>query len=234
MTLRCGLLLFPNLTQLDLTGPYEILPRAPGVEALLVAKTREPVMAQWGMRILPDVDFAECPALDLLLVPGGFGVDEAMGDEETIAFVRRAAAQARYLVSVCTGALILGAAGLLEGRRATTHWGYRHLLAEFGAIPSSDRVVRDGDLFTGGGVTAGIDVALTVLAEVCGEDVAQGVQLSVEYAPAPPFDAGTPETAPRQVAEAITARYTASVARTAERVQEAARRVRVLGDQTAA
>ncbi|MDT9600684.1 DJ-1/PfpI family protein [Sphingosinicella rhizophila] len=225
MTFRCGLLLFPELTQLDLTGPYEVLPRAPGVEVLLVARTMEPVTAQWGMRILPDTDFANCPPLDLLLVPGGFGVDEAMLDQETIAFVRRTATEARYIVSVCTGALILGAAGLLRGRRAATHWAFRDLLKEFGATPSRERVVRDGNLFTGGGVTAGIDVALTILAEVFDANVAQSAQLSVEYAPCPPFGAGTPETAPGPVAEAVAARYATGVARTAERVRAAAQRL---------
>lgn len=225
MTLRFGLLLFPNLTQLDLTGPYEVLPRAPDAEVLLVAKSREPVRAQWGMRITPDIDFESCPPLDVLLVPGGFGVDDAMIDEATIAFVRSAAREARYIVSVCTGALVLGAAGLLEKRRATTHWAFRHLLPEFGATVTEGRVVRDGNLFTGGGVTAGIDVALTLIAEIYGAEIAQSIQLGLEYAPAPPFEAGSPDEAPEKIVSAVIVAYRSAVEKTKSRVLIAADRI---------
>ena len=210
--MNCGFLLFPGMTQLDLTGPYEVFPRAPDVEAILVAKTTDPVTAQWGMQITPDVDFDACPPLDLLLVPGGFGVEAAMGDTATLSFVSERALSAKYLVSVCTGALLLGAAGLLRDRKVTTHWAYRELLKSFGAAPTEGRVIRDQTLFTGGGVTAGIDVALTVVAEVFGAEVAQEIQLSMEYTPAPPFNAGTPETAPIAVHAAVAARYAPIVA----------------------
>ena len=168
----------------------------------LLWKSREPVAAETGMRILPDTTLAECPPLDVLCVPGGPGVSAMMEDAEVLAFLREQAGRVRFLTSVCTGALILGAAGLLRGKRATTHWASHDLLGAFGAIPTKGRVVRDGNLITGGGVTAGIDFALTVVAELAGRATAQGIQLQIEYAPAPPFDAGTPETAPPDVLSA--------------------------------
>ncbi len=198
-TTRIGLLLFPRLTQLDLTGPFEVFAKMPDASVHLLWKTREPVQAETGMRILPDTTLAECPALDVLCVPGGPGVSAMMEDADVLAFLRDQAGRVRFLTSVCTGALILGAAGLLRGKRATTHWASHDLLGAFGAIPTKGRVVRDGNLITGGGVTAGIDFALTVVAELAGSAVAQGVQLQIEYAPAPPFDAGTPDTAPADV-----------------------------------
>jgi cyclohexyl-isocyanide hydratase len=196
---QIGLLLFTDLTQLDLTGPYEVFREAPDADTILVAATLEPVRAESGMRILPDVTMDACPQLDVLCVPGGVGVNALMEDAATLAFLRRQAPGLRYLTSVCTGALVLGAAGLLKGKRATTHWASHELLAAFGAIPVNERVVRDGKLITGGGVTAGIDFALTLLAELFGPAVAQSVQLQIEYAPAPPFAAGTPATAPADV-----------------------------------
>jgi cyclohexyl-isocyanide hydratase len=197
-----GLLLFPRLTQLDLTGPFEVFAKMPGASVHLLWKSREPVAAETGMRILPDTTLAECPPLDVLCVPGGPGVSAMMEDAEVLAFLREQAGRVRFLTSVCTGALILGAAGLLRGKRATTHWASHDLLGAFGAIPTKGRVVRDGNLITGGGVTAGIDFALTVVAELAGGATAQGIQLQIEYAPAPPFDAGTPETAPPDVLSA--------------------------------
>ena len=197
-----GLLLFPRLTQLDLTGPFEVFAKMPGASVHLLWKSREPVAAETGMRILPDTTLAECPPLDVLCVPGGPGVSAMMEDAEVLAFLREQAGRVRFLTSVCTGALILGAAGLLRGKRATTHWASHDLLGAFGAIPTKGRVVRDGNLITGGGVTAGIDFALTVVAELAGRATAQGIQLQIEYAPAPPFDAGTPETAPPDVLSA--------------------------------
>lgn len=197
--LEIGLLLFPGLTHLDMTGPHEVLARLPGARVQLVWKTREPVRSDSGLAMLPDTTFADCPQLDLLCVPGGPGVAALMEDEEVLGFLRRQAAGARYLTSVCTGALVLGAAGLLQGRRATTHWASHDFLAALGAVPVQARVVRDGNLFTGGGVTAGIDFALTIAAEIAGEDVAQAIQLQIEYAPAPPFAAGHPDTAPPPV-----------------------------------
>ncbi|HEY8290477.1 MAG TPA: DJ-1/PfpI family protein, partial [Acetobacteraceae bacterium] len=166
--IRIGLLLFPRMTQLDLTGPFEVFAKMPGAETLLLWKTLEPVEAESGLRMLPHATFADCPQLDVLCVPGGPGVNDLMEDETTLAFLRRQAAGARFLSSVCTGSLVLGAAGLLRGKRATSHWSARDLLAAFGAIPTSGRVVRDGTLLTGGGVTAGIDFALTMVAELAG------------------------------------------------------------------
>ncbi len=192
---RSGMLVFPNLTQLDLTGPYEVLARLPGSETLLLWKNLQSVRSEHGLAILPMATLADCPPLDLVLVPGGPGVNPLLEDQEVLAFVRRAAAAARYVVGVCTGSLVLGAAGLLRGRRAATHWMSRELLRPFGAEPVTERVVRDGDLYTGGGVTAGIDVALSVAAEIAGRATAEAIQLGIEYAPAPPFASGSPETA---------------------------------------
>jgi cyclohexyl-isocyanide hydratase len=192
---RVGFLLFPRLTQLDMTGPWEVLIKLPGAEPHLIWKTREPVMSEGGLAIVPTTTFAECPPLDLICVPGGNGVNALLTDRETLDFVRRMAAGARYVTSVCTGALVLGAAGLLKGKRATTHWMSHDMLRAFGAEPVAARVVTDGNLITGGGVTAGIDFGLTVAAEVAGARVAEAIQLGIEYAPEPPFDAGSPATA---------------------------------------
>ncbi|MCW5724908.1 MAG: DJ-1/PfpI family protein [Maricaulaceae bacterium] len=204
---RIGFVLFPNLTQLDFTGPLQVLCRLPGAEVHLAAKTPDPVSTDAALTIPPTVTFAACPPLDLICVPGGFGVDDAMRDAETIAFVRRQAAGAQYVTSVCTGAFILGAAGLLKGRRATTHWAYHGELPALGAIPVKARVVRDGNLFTGGGVTAGIDFAFTLMAEIAGRDYAEAVQLGLEYDPAPPADSGSPEKAPAAARAAMDARF---------------------------
>ena len=209
---RCGFLLFPRVTQLDLTGPYETLARAPGAEALLLSKTLEPVRTEHGLTITPTTTFAGAPRLDLLLVPGGPGVNALLEDEETLAFVRGAAAGARYVTAVCTGSLVLGAAGLLRGRRASTHWASRRFLPAFGAMPSEERVTIDGNLITGGGVTAGIDLALTVLVEAFGEATAREIQLMMEYAPAPPLDAGRPETAGEEAVQAVLERWKESLA----------------------
>lgn len=207
--LQIGLLLFTDLTQLDLTGPYEVFRKAPEADTILVAATLEPVRAETGMRILPDITMDACPQLDVLCVPGGVGVNVLMEDAATLAFLRRQAPGLRYLTSVCTGALVLGAAGLLQGKRATTHWASHDLLAAFGAVPVNERVVRDGKLVTGGGVTAGIDFALTLLAELYGPAAAQSAQLQIEYAPAPPFEAGDPATAPADVVAGLRERGTA-------------------------
>jgi len=204
--MHIGLLLFPRLTQLDLTGPFEVFANTPGATVHLLWKSLDPVRAITGMAIVPDTTLADCPQLDVVCVPGGSGVAEVMEDPEVLDFLRRQAADARYVTSVCTGALVLGAAGLLRGKRATTHWGSHDFLATLGAIPTQGRVVRDGNIFTGGGVTAGIDFALTLVAEMCGPEVAQAIQLQIEYAPAPPFDSGSPETAPAAVLETARAR----------------------------
>jgi cyclohexyl-isocyanide hydratase len=207
-----GFVIFPNLTQLDFTGPLQALHRLPGAKTHILAKTRDPVPSDCGLSLLPTMTFGECGGLDLLCVPGGFGVDSAIQDKETIEFVRRMGVRAKYVTSVCTGAFVLGAAGLLNGKRATTHWAYHHLLPRVGAIPEHARVVRDGNVITGGGVTAGLDFAFTLLNEIAGADVAQTVQLALEYDPAPPFHSGSPERAPADIRARTNARYTPRLA----------------------
>jgi cyclohexyl-isocyanide hydratase len=199
MTLHIGLLVFPKVQQLDLTGPYDVFATMPGVVVHLVWKDLEPLLSSTGLTLVPTVTFADCPDLDVICVPGGVGVDALMEDPETLTFIRHQASTAQYITSVCTGALVLGAAGLLKGRRATTHWASHSLLEQFGAIPVTERVVRDGNLMTGGGVTAGIDFALTLIGEVFDADKSRTIQLQLEYAPAPPFDSGRPDTAPANV-----------------------------------
>jgi cyclohexyl-isocyanide hydratase len=199
MTLHIGILAFPGVQQLDLTGPYEVFASIPGAHVHLIWKDRSPITSATGLVLAPTMTLTECPALDVLCVPGGGGINALLQDAEVLDFLRAQAARARYVTSVCTGALVLGAAGLLKGRRATTHWASHDLLTKFGAIPTHGRVVRDGNLFTAGGVTAGIDFGLTVVAELLGEAQAQAIQLQHEYAPEPPFRAGTPETAPPAV-----------------------------------
>lgn len=199
MVFRIGLLLFPDITQLDLTGPYEVFTKFPGAKVHLVSKTLEPVAANGGMRILPDTLMADCPPLDIICVPGGAGMNPLLNDGETLEFLQRQARTARYVTSVCTGALVLGAAGLLKGKRAATHWMSLEMLAHFGAIPVAERVVQDGNIITGGGVTAGIDFALTVAAEAFGADVAKSIQLAIEYDPQPPFAAGSPRGAGEEI-----------------------------------
>ena len=188
-------LLFPNVTQLDLTGPAQVLSRLGNAQLDLVWKDRAPVMTDAGFAILPTATFAEVMRADILCVPGGMGVTEVITDDEAMAWVRAVGAEARWVTSVCTGSLILGAAGLLKGYRAATHWSWRDYLAMFGAEMVPERVVVDRNRVTGGGVTAGIDFALTLMAEVRGPEFAKAVQLSLEYDPAPPFDAGSPEKA---------------------------------------
>ncbi len=198
-----GFVLFDDLTQLDFTGPLQVLNRIPGVKIHLVARQAGPIKTDCGPFILADTGFSDCPQLDLVCVPGGWGVDAAMEDTATLDFLRQQAPGSQFITSVCTGAFVLGAAGLLEGRKATTHWRYHPALARFGATPVKARVVRDGNLFTGGGVTAGIDFALTIVRELYGEALAQAVQLGLEYDPAPPVDAGSPDKAPGPVREAV-------------------------------
>lgn len=195
MTLQIGLLAFPAVQQLDLTGPYEVFASAAGTKVHLVWKTLEPVTSATGLKLIPDMTFADCPQLDVICVPGGAGVNALLQDEEVLDFIRRQAAGARYVTSVCTGSLVLGAAGLLEGRRAATHWNAMDFLPLLGAAAQEGRSVRDGNIITAGGVTSGIDFGLSVVAELLGEEEAKTVQLAIEYAPAPPFDAGTPAAA---------------------------------------
>lgn len=188
-------LLFPNVTQLDLTGPAQVLSRLGNAKIDLVAKTRDPVSTDAGFDLLPTATFAEVRNADILCVPGGFGTVAAMEDAATLDWVRTIAADAKWVTSVCTGSLVLAAAGLLTGYRAACHWASRHQLEWFGAIPDPARTVFDRNRVTGGGVTAGIDFALALTAAIRGEDHAKFVQLSIEYDPAPPFDSGTPDKA---------------------------------------
>jgi len=204
--LNTGLMLFPQLTQLDMTGPLEVFTRVPGNTVHLLWKSLDPVTADGGLVMLPTTTFADCPPLDVICVPGGPGVLSLMEDAEVLDFLRRTAATASYLTSVCTGSLVLGAAGLLKGRRATSHWMSRDFLREFGAEPVDARVVVDGNVYTGGGVTAGIDFGLTIVAQLCGPDVAQEIQLAIEYDPKPPFDAGSPGSAAKDLVARVRAR----------------------------
>lgn len=196
--MRIGFALFDDVTQLDLTGPAQVLARLPGAEMVYAGARLDPVATDSGFAIMPTVTRQACGPLDILCVPGGYGVAAAMADPAWIAFVTHQAQTARYVTSVCTGAFILGAAGLLKGRRATTHWAYHDLLRLFGAEPVAQRVVRHGALITGGGVTAGIDFALTLAAEIEGRDFAQNLQLGLEYDPAPPFPGGSPPSDPQR------------------------------------
>lgn len=201
----------PDVTQLDLTGPAQVLSRLGHVQIDLVAKTRDPVMTDAGFAILPTAIFDDVPAADILCVPGGFGINDAIADDATIDWVRRIGAVASWVTSVCTGSLILGAAGLLEGYRAGCHWGQREMLRLFRAEPVDARFVVDRNRVTGGGVTAGIDFALKLTALIRGDDHARLVQLSLEYDPQPPFDAGSPDRAGPELVERYRQRIAALV-----------------------
>jgi len=203
-----GFVIFPDLTQLDFTGPLQVLSRLPQSATHIVAKSGAPVPSDCGLGLVPTRTFANCPPLDLICIPGGSeGVAGILNDGDTIEFVRHKASAAKYVTSVCTGAFVLGVAGLLKGRRATTHWAYTDLLPLVGASYENARVVKDGNVITGGGVTAGIDFALSVIAEIAGETTARKIQLGIEYDPAPPFDSGHPDKAPALKAELMSARY---------------------------
>ncbi|ARM90594.1 isonitrile hydratase 2 (plasmid) [Rhizobium sp. CIAT894] len=210
MRLSCGILVFPDVQQLDLTGPYEVFASAEGTEVHLIWKDLQPVLASTRLSLTPTTTFAECPPLDVLCIPGGSGINALLLDEMVLAFVRQRAAKARYVTSVCTGALVLGAAGLLKGKRATTHWNALDFLPRFGATPVEDRVVQDGNLITAGGVTSGIDFGLSVIAALFGRTEAEIIQLALEYAPAPPFSSGTPKEASPKVLEDTKQRLVAS------------------------
>lgn len=204
-TLKIGFLVFSGVTQLDFTGPYEVFTKFPDAAVHIVSKDGGPFVVDGGMTVLADASFASCPALDLICVPGGPGTNAMLTDTHTLDFVRQQAATCRFVTSVCTGALILGAAGLLKGKRATTHWLSHDMLSAFGATPVHARVVKDGGVITGGGVTAGLDFAFVVAAELFGEETAKTIQLALEYDPQPPFDAGTPDKAPEKLIDACRA-----------------------------
>jgi transcriptional regulator GlxA family with amidase domain len=199
--------LYPRVTQLDFTGPLEVFARLPGAQLVLASVRGGELTLDCGISFAHLRPLAEVRTCALLCVPGGFGTSAAMEDAAYLHELRRLAAQARYVTSVCTGSLLLGAAGLLRGKRAACHWAFRELLPLFGAIADSGRVVRDGNLISGGGVTAGIDMALTVVAEIGGRDLAEAVQLAIEYAPAPPFDSGSPEAARAEILAAVRGRF---------------------------
>ena len=223
--LQIGLLIFPNVTQLDLTGPVQVFSGVPGAKLHLIWKRIEPVPSDSVLVLTPTTTFADCPQLDVICVPGGFGVDDMVNDEEMLQFLRDQAKGAKYVTSVCTGSLVLGAAGLLRGYRAATHWTAMENLSAFGATPSKTRVCIDRNRVTGGGVTAGIDFALTLVAMMLDEKTAQAIQLRLEYNPAPPFNAGSPDTAPAEVVALINDRNVSNKARRAEAVARAAARL---------
>jgi cyclohexyl-isocyanide hydratase len=222
VSLQIGLLVFPNMTQLDLTGPLQVFSSVAGFTVHLIGKRIEPVTTDTVLVVSPTITFADCPQLDVICVPGGHGTDELLGDAEVLAFIRAQAEGARYVTSVCTGALVLGAAGLLRGYRATTHWSAMDCLVPFGAIPTKTRVCIDRNRVTGGGVTAGIDFALALVAELLNREAAEAAQLRLEYNPDPPFDAGNPDTAPKEVVAAYLERTAPNHAHRVAAVQRAA------------
>jgi len=204
--LTIGGLIYPNMDQCDFTGPFEALARVPNSHFVTIWKDKNPVRDLAGLLLMADTTIAETPQLDVLLVPGGHGQEELMSDEAVLSFIRKQAAAARYVFSVCTGALLCGAAGLLQGKRATTHWTAMEVLPYFGATPSDERVVVDGKLISAGGVTAGIDGSLVIVSLLRGESVAQELQLYMAYDPHPPFQAGSPASAPASILSAVTQR----------------------------
>ena len=214
--------LYPNITQLDFTGPYEVFARVPGARCILASVEGGTIRADGGITFAGVSKLEEIESCILLCVPGGLGTVQALEDRRYVAQLRRLAGSARYVTSVCTGSLLLAAAGLLTGKRAACHWAWRDSLAAFGAVPDPARVVREGNIITGGGVTAGIDMALTVLAEIAGVDYAQTVQLGIEYAPMPPFDSGRPERARPEILAAARKRSDAVRAVREAAVQRAA------------
>jgi len=203
---RIGMLIFPRMTQLDLTGPYEVLARLPDTAVELVARSRDPVTTDRGLQIVPTTSYAECAPLEVIMVPGGPGQQDLMEDEEALGFLRKQAAGAKFVTSVCTGSLVLAAAGLLKGKRATSHWAAIESLALMGAVPVREKVVIDGNIITGAGVTSGIDFALHLAAILAGEQTAREIQLQIEYDPQPPFDSGSPKAASPETLAAVKAR----------------------------
>jgi cyclohexyl-isocyanide hydratase len=223
--LQIGLLVFPKVTQLDLTGPVQVFSGVPGAKVHLIWKRIEPVPSDSVLTLTPTVTYADCPQLDVICVPGGAGTDDMINDEETLDFLRKQAAGAKYITSVCTGSLVLGAAGLLKGYRAVTHWTAMEFLAAFGATPTNTRVCIDGNRITGGGVTAGIDFALTLVSIMVDRRTAEAIQLRLEYNPAPPFNAGSPSTAPPDILAVMKERIAPSQARRGEAIHRAVARL---------
>jgi len=206
MAITIGFLVFPGIQLLDLAGPYEIFSALPDCNVHLCWKNRNSLASSAGMQIVPTATLGDDLSFDVLCIPGGIGINPLIGDEAVIAWIRKHALTAKFTTSVCTGAFLLGAAGLLRGKRATTHWRYHDLLAEFGAIPVQERIVRDDNIITGGGVTAGIDFGLTLVTLLYGQTTSDEIQLALEYAPDPSFQSGTPTTASETVLQAVTSR----------------------------
>ena len=219
--------LYPQVTHLDFTGPHQVFARLPDAKVVVASMGAADIAAD-GLTFANLADLAKVEACDVLCVPGGFGTTAAMLDEDFMREVRRLATGAKYLTSVCTGSLILAATGLIRGKRAGCHWAWREQLTPFGVIVDEARVVRDGNVITGGGVTAGLDFAFTMAAELCGERVAQEIQLGLEYSPAPPFNSGRPETAPPEILAAVRARMDVGMAARVAAAEEAARRLQAV------
>jgi cyclohexyl-isocyanide hydratase len=224
--LQIGLVLFPRVTQLDFTGPLQVFSSVPGAQVHLIWKRIEPVASDSVMMLTPTVTFADCPQLDVICVPGGMGTDDMINDEEMLDFLRRQAVGAKYITSVCTGSLVLGAAGLLQGYRAATHWTAMEFLSAFGATPTKTRVCVDRNRVTGGGVTAGIDFALTLVSMLVDRQTAEAIQLRLEYNPAPPFNSGSPDTAPPEILAFMKAKIAPAQARRSEMIGRAGARLR--------
>jgi cyclohexyl-isocyanide hydratase len=223
--LQIGLLVFPKVTQLDLTGPLQVFSSVPGAQIHLIWKRIEPVTSDSVMVLTPTVTFADCPQLDVICVPGGAGSDDLLNDEEVLAFLRTQADAAKFVTSVCTGSLVLGAAGLLKGYRAATHWTAMDALPAFGATPTRTRVCVDRNRITGGGVTAGIDTALTIVSVLVDRQTAEAIQLGIEYDPAPPFNSGSPDTAPAETVARVRERIAPNQLRRGEAIMRAAARL---------
>jgi cyclohexyl-isocyanide hydratase len=223
--LQIGLVLFPKVTQLDFTGPLQVFSSVPGAKVHLIWKRIEPVPSDTALVLTPTITFADCPQLDVICVPGGVGTDDMVNDEEMLDFLRRQAVAAKYITSVCTGSLVLGAAGLLQGYRAATHWTAIEFLERFGATPAKTRVCVDRNRVTGGGVTAGIDFALTLVSIMVDQKTAEAIQLRLEYNPAPPFNAGSPDTAPPELVALFKEKIAPARQRRSEAIERAAARL---------
>ena len=216
--------LYPGVTHLDFTGPHQVMARIPGAKLIVASVGGQDIEAD-GLTFAGLADLSTIEACDVICVPGGFGTTTAMLDETFMTSIRRLAGSAKYLTSVCTGSLILAATGLLKGKRATCHWAWKDQLEPFGVIVTEGRVVRDGNIITGGGVTAGLDFAFTMVAELAGETLAQGIQLGLEYCPDPPFNAGSPDTAPPEILAVVRASMREALASRQGAAKEAARRL---------
>jgi cyclohexyl-isocyanide hydratase len=223
--LQIGLVIFPKVTQLDLTGPVQVFSSVPGARLHLIWKRIEPVASDSVLTLTPTTTFADCPQLDVICVPGGVGTDDMINDADVLDFLRRQAPDAKYVTSVCTGSLVLGAAGLLRGYRAATHWTAMDFLQAFGATPTRTRVCIDRNRVTGGGVTAGIDFALTLVSILVDRQTAEAIQLRLEYNPAPPFNSGSPDTAPAEILALMKEKIAPGQARRAEAIHRAAARL---------